>query len=370
MSGTGRERRKKDVMSSTTRGGHGRSHRPELGPYLEQLRALAAESGAQGGMRLPIGSRDLELGDWERSALDELAAATDAAPARWTSLVAEGLAFQVKLLVEMETLDLTDALDRERIIGELSQNAVIGLSLIEAAQQEINLNLRAGEMKLAKQLTAFRNKISADLNEIVDRIGKDAFDEARGAPAPRPAATPDERPEDDRSSGQRPAAQAPGRGERGRRSATATTPRRRSRSAAGRRAAVPKRSGGLKRALLVLALAAPLIPAVLLVLPRGGQPAAETRGVSLATFKHLDEVVEVSVDRSSLFVRLDTRAWSALAPYERYGLAKKIVGVAESSGYKGVLLSTTQGRHVGQWLKDGGITLSGGAPGQPGAAPR
>lgn len=337
-----------------------RLRRERLAPYLEEFLHWAMEEvDPQDVPRVvALGDRSVEIGSWERTALREARDTQDRDKDRVLSLVAEGVAVQVKLTELLHRFDhgpMPQPDELQEFLDGLITDVAVGIALQEELQRDMNQLIGFGQLADAKCLSSFRAKVVQCVSELKERIGADEFDEAErraGRLAPeRPKAESPIRPMLEEDEPVAPTwatyrdhekeAELPPRPDPEPAEPTPVQP-------------VEAKPRGLTTPLL-LALAALLVLYGVVMLPR--LKTRELPVLTLQQFSHLEMVRSITARPPSLFVVLDRQRWQAATPDERYELLQEMGRIAGEAGYNGIHARTRDGVPVGQWLKKTGVQL-------------
>ncbi len=163
-----------------------------LGPYHERLHGHPSLQNNESGSSL---AAQIGLDRWEqmglRHVLDYGQPTTSG-----LSLLFDGIALRTKVNEEMERLESGQVRGEplRALVAELITDAAIGLVLMVESQQVINDTINSGNIREAKHLSTFRNRLRDVTNRIVDRLGEAAYRKARAkaeamvAASSRPAA--------------------------------------------------------------------------------------------------------------------------------------------------------------------------------------
>jgi hypothetical protein len=334
--------------------------RERLAPYFEEFLRWAEEEldPKEIPRAVPLGAHSVEIGSWERTTLREAHEPEGSDEVRVPSLLAEGVALQVRLKELLHRFDhgpLPRPAQLQDFLDGLVTDLAVGIAVQEELQWDMNRLIGRGELADAKCVSAFRSKIVQCVSELKERLGPDEVEEAerraeRLSPdRPRetstaPPALEEEQPGvptwatygDSEQDGeappepaQEPAEAAPGEPMQ----------------------AEPR---GLNRPLLLLLFAVLAVYAVVMV------PRLKTRELPVLTleqFSHLEVVRGVTARPPSLFVDLDRQRWQAATPTERHEMLREMGRIAGEAGYNGIHARTRNGVPVGQWLKKTGVKL-------------
>ena len=149
-----------------------------LGPYYERLHGQRPPHTTESE---PSRSAEIGLDRWEqlglRHVLDYGQPTT-----RGLALLFDGIALRTKVNEEMERLESGRVRGEKlrALVAELISDAAIGLVLMVESQTVINETIDSGNIREAKHLSTFRNRLRDVTNRIVDRLGEAAQRKAQG----------------------------------------------------------------------------------------------------------------------------------------------------------------------------------------------
>jgi len=160
-----------------------RLRRERLAPYFEEfLRWADEEPDPQDVPRVvALGGRSVEIGAWERAALRKARETPGRDEGRALSLLAEGVALQVRLSELLERFDhgpMPRPAELHAFLDSLVTDVAVGIALQEELQHEMNRLIGSGRLADAKHLSAFRAKVVQCVSELKERIGEDEVEEA------------------------------------------------------------------------------------------------------------------------------------------------------------------------------------------------
>jgi hypothetical protein len=327
----------------------GNLRRAALGPYRDLVQRLAPlEDGTIGAGETQLDPGSLQLEHWATAALHGVLSRDPERRPSWGAVLLEGVAYLLKLAEDLERADRglngspRERADCRRLLGT---NAALGLALLEECQRVVDALVLAGQIADAKKLSGFRNRIVQTVNQLKDRLGEQAFQEAevlsRALVDPGGAAVRRERG----------ATVVPGPDSNVRPPATHRRPVTRvvdAGQAAERRPILKPMTALL--ATLVFAWVVVVLPRLdrtrLPVLEKSQLPANPAIGTVVAR-------------PPSLFITVDTGAWQGMGAADRLQLVHDVGAAAAAAGYHGAVLQDPAGRPVAQWLKKTGARLTG-----------
>lgn len=337
-----------------------RLRRERLAPHFgEFLRWAAEELDPQDLPRVvALEGRSVEIGSWERTALREARETHGRNADRALSLLAEGVALQVRFGELVERFDhgpLPRPAELQTFLDALVTDVAVGIALQEELQHEMNRLIGSGRLANAKHLSAFRAKVVQCVSELKERIGEDEVEEAerraeRLSPE-RPSADPASLPELEEDEPDAPSWATYRDGED-----DAEHPPRPSQHPAEAAPMQPVHAEPRARIRpLLLVLAALVVVYGIVNFPRLETP--ELTVLTLEHFSHLDVVQGITARPPSLFIVLDRRRWQAASVDERRELLQEMGRIAGDAGYNGIHARTRDGAPVGQWMKKTGVQL-------------
>jgi hypothetical protein len=344
---------------------HAHDREELLGPYLRKLAGLGQHQGqAEFPSRITIGAQSFHVDPWERQAVLRSLESAPFGPQRWYSLLAQGVALQVKALADIEKLTAAKSADNRAVArAELQLDAAIGFALMTELQRTVDQMVVAGEMELANRVTQFRNKLSHGVRALEEFIGRDALDEAEDH-AHKLVILPEvpgaKRKED-----------APGHTKGQLDLQTLLKLEEDLLRAAAQPALLPAEraapppvvssvlSAGPRlslRAFLGIVLLS-LAAAWYTVVGRRALNRAELPAFSLAEFRSTPQIVQIVSRPPSLFVVLEDKAWRGMSDSQRLELVESVGRRLSAVGYTGAHFSSSAGRTVAQWLRKTGAQL-------------
>jgi hypothetical protein len=289
---------------------------------------------------ITLGEHQLSLDPWERSVLQDYRDGKLGIEHLWAPLLAEGLAFQMKCLHQVEQLArISDLFEQgnpdltERQLEQCEQminTAAIGLAVLQDIQTAIDQAIVEGELEPAKNLVGFRNRSEQSINLLKQFLGEEGFLRAQNKSETMVTTYEDDQdPFADVAPEAAPELVTP---------ILATN-------------ASPKNLKGFY--LTVLCLSA-LAWAVFILPNLRPEPLPQ---LGLAEFKELPAIQAVMARPPSLFVTLNDSSWQALTEPEKLYLLKRTGSFAMAAGYSGAQFRNQAGVPVGQWLKKTGVKL-------------
>jgi hypothetical protein len=318
-----------------------------LAPFLEHLEGE------------PPLHPSIVLDRWERSALDDALIANGNGK-KYGPLLIEGVAWQSKYyseLDELESKEFTTAEVLEKSRECLVVNAAIGMALMDEMQRMIDSMVLSGAMGEAKKLTGYRNKLHQIVQEIKERVGAEAYVEAKElsrelvAPLEKTkraasTATPIDIESDEAY------AVKPGKlaeKEEGPPKQIKLDRYKKLRMAMP----VEERPSHFKKLFAVFGVS--LVAWLILVLP--GVMRTPLPELSVPELPSLEAVLEVDARPPSLYVVVSANRWNGMAADRRLQWVEQIGQTASASGYTGIHVRTDEGAAVAQWLKEKGARL-------------
>jgi hypothetical protein len=315
-----------------------------LAAYLEQMSLTRDSTDGPAAVEMIFGPHRLELDPWETAVLERALAGDFDDAEEWPTLLAEGLAFQAKLLVDSESDGDAATPGREDAIRDQQlTNAAIGLSLLEETQRVINHMVLSGELNQAKKLSTFRNKIGHTVSELKDSLGPDDYERAE-AMAQEMVPELEERPSATRREEPLRFDEPP-----------ATGAGTESRPAPRARRVKKKRPVDYTRPLLFLLAGLSVVWLVIAVPRLTHRPMTVLQPHDLPTHEAIDGI---SARPPSLYVDLDVEAWNGLSRGQRLELIEEIGSVAAGAGYTGAQFRVAERGTVGRWLERRGAELT------------
>jgi len=312
-----------------------------LAPFINKLGINCdKEQDGQVPDVISLGEQALSLDPWERTVLQDYRDGKQGTECLWAPLLAEGLAFQMKCLHQIEQLvrisDLFEEDDpnlAEKQVAHCEQlvnTAAIGLAVLQDIQTAIDQAIIDGELEPAKNLVAFRNRSEQSINLLKQFLGDTDFQRAqtKSESMVNPADV----------------AEDPFHG-----LATEEAPHLEHLTSAGK----PGKSNFKAFALGILCLS--VITWTVLVMPNlRPEPLPQ---LGLTEFKELPAIQAVTARPPSLFVTLNDASWQALTEVEKLVLLERTGSFAMAAGYSGAQFWNQAGAPIGQWLKKKGASL-------------
>ena len=309
-----------------------RELRERLTPYVEKLSIVAAPGESGQAPAVVAGSQRMETNAWEREAL---ARALDGATEdEWEGLLVEAYALEAKYLTEFAENDADGEAFSEPQRNRLTDDATLGLILMEQTQRAVNAMVLSGQIDQAKHLSTFRNRIGHTVTAMKEQLGDQAFciAEARSVKIvppvePGPVHAPIAEPP--------PVKRAP-------KSVCEPAPE------------TDGRAEYTRPLLLILAVA--IVAWVIVVLPRLSHEPMHV--LTIHELPHSTMIAELTARPPSLFVELRSDEWTGLGPDERLRIVEEIGQAARASGYTGAQFTSSEGGTVASWLREAGATLT------------
>jgi hypothetical protein len=148
-----------------------------LGPYHERLHGHRPTMPTTSG---PNQSTEIGLDRWEQMGLRHVLDYGQPTTVG-LALLFDGIALRTKVNEEMDRLESGRVRGEElrSLVAELITDAAIGLVLMVESQTLINETINAGNIREAKHLSSFRNRLRDVTNRIVDRLGDAAHRKAQ-----------------------------------------------------------------------------------------------------------------------------------------------------------------------------------------------
>lgn len=346
-----------------------------LNPFIAELQSALGASQkptAEGEtVCLCVSGRELTVDPWTTERIDPQAHVNDALEADCRRVVTQSVALLAKCGGDLSALESADPQNTGGLYmarAEVMLDAAIGGSLVKDIQCIVDNLLKAGRFEEANGLSKFNHQLRntvyelrkridpeyrSTIEDLVDRLAETGSvdvpatsgADAAAAPAAEPAGAPRRR---------RAPAAAPAMHHRPHRSARpAHAEAEELASSAGKLPSfqLPLRTKVLGAMLLVtgLILFLAILPVLFPARPSGEPP------VSAASFPGLVRGVEDHWP--GLYVILEPEAWDAMDQDARIELLHELSAGLTSRRYKGALVRTPDGRPLGQWLWNNGVTL-------------
>jgi hypothetical protein len=313
-----------------------------LAGYLEQMSLIRDSADGPAAVALIFGPHRLELDRWETAVLERALADPDDAEG-WTTLLAEGLAFQAKHLVDSEADGDAATPEQEGAIRDQQlTNAAIGLSLLEETQRAINTMVLSGALDQAKKFSTFRNKIGHTVSTLKDSLGPEDYERAETM-AQEMVPELEQQPSAARSDEPLRFDDLPATG-------TGSDSRR-----VARARRVKKRPVNRTRPLLLVFAGLAVVWLVIAVPRLTHRPLPVLQSQDLPAHEAIDGI---SARPPSLYVDLDVKAWNGLSRGQRLELIDEIGSVAAGAGYTGAQFRVAERGTVGRWLEHRGAELT------------
>lgn len=318
-----------------------------LKPYLKRLPSMLA---ALKGADVQIGERTLSLNAWEHAVLTRaLAAEPGVEP--WENLLAEGVAFKIKLLQDLASSPVSPD-DRALLPDDspLWADSAEGALLLGDLKAALNDRIAVGDRNNYKSLNEFRNKLFNFLNEV--RHLEDPKRAVAISDEPAPAGVP----------------------------GTVFSARdgRQARLAAREAASsVVKRMAGdrpnvsnlkmrvvtqkelnlrmVRFAVLCALLVVAAIVAVVLLWPASSMERGKS--LTLADFKNIRPVVAVEAAPPKVTITVERVEWEKMYPPLRQSILREIGKRVGAAGYDEAVIQTPDGVRQAGWTETGGIAL-------------
>jgi len=361
-----------------------------LNPFIAELQSALGASPKpvlEGEtICLRVSGRELTVDPWTTERLDPQARVNDALEADCRRVVTQSVALLAKCGGDLSALEGQDPQSTGGLYmarAEVMLDAAIGGSLVKDIQRVMDDLLKAGRHEEASGLSKFNHQLRhtvyelrkcidpeyrSTIEELAEQLAETGAVDVPEKPATDapPAPVPSRRatPQPDRS---RPATPAPAPPLRRHGSARPAHAAAEAAATAGRLPSfdLPLRTKVLGAMLLVTAfiLFLAILPVLFPARPAGEPP------VSAASFPGL--VRSVEDHWPGLYVTLETEAWDALDQAGRIELLHELSAGLTSRRYKGAFVRTPDGRPLGQWLWNNGVTLldDGAEQWEPGTPP-
>jgi hypothetical protein len=350
-----------------------RARREALSPQVDEFLIWATQMVDPQNVPhfVELGGLPIELGSWEREALQKGAEAAAAEIGRTMELLAEGVAIQqryVDLIGRFEHGPMPPPSELPAFLEDLVTSLAVGIAVQDELQFDMNSLIGGGRLADAKCLSRFRAKVAQGVSDLKERVGAVELEQAerRAAgltgkppkdttpvfiddmPLPEPAALREQEPE------------APSWARRGSESTLppwladeAAAPESASQTEVPAPEARPRRL--LKPMLHVLA--GLVVVLALVTIPRMGSPEIPPV-LTMKSFSHLEAVRRVAARPPSLYVVLDGPLWQDKTPEEKTRLLEEIGQIADQAGYNGMRARVRDAGTVGEWLKKTGVRVT------------
>ncbi len=344
---------------------------PAVVPYLERAAAFLVErGGADQTTVIPVGARTLKLQTWQRQVLRS-AIESGAPTASWQLPVAEATALHLGLLLDLESLDQTEAGAESRPALEASLQATAGLAegYLELLRNDSNLAVSQGDVNLAKKFTACRTGLQETLREIyrlVDRpaaVPPPAAAARAASPAPAgPAATPVVA----EATGQRASASGLAPLEPAAEGASADQPQEedelteeevRSATVVARSIARGRKLAKKRRRQYILLGVLGAVALAWFFIFLFSKPPVTFRPLAMADFQGMPVIQQVVARPPSLYIVVAPQRWQALSASERESTVARIGQTLAGAGYSGAVLKRPDGVVVATWLRSTGVKV-------------
>jgi len=295
---------------------------------------------------LELGEQQLSLDPWERSVLQDSRDGKHGVEQGWAPLLAEGLAFQMKCLHQVEQLrrissqfDPNDpelANQKDLVQEQMINNGAVGMAVVADIKYAIDQATLDGENTPAKHLSGFLHRIETGVNLLKQFMDEEAnirvenkseamINQSVAPSQPHLQETLEEILDLDNLDDMDNLVEA--------------------------QPEPPKNHLG---PLLIL-LSLLVISWLVFILPRLGKQSLPQ--LELATFNQISSIQTVTARPPSLYVTLDESSWQAMPANDRLDVLEQTGHLASTAGYTGVHFRVRSGTTVGRWLKKGGASL-------------
>jgi len=320
---------------------------PALEPYIAKLREWVRQRDKpakfESRTTISIDGQNLVVDAWEQEQL-ELYLAGDAPENPAAHLVSHVVALALKTCVDVRRLKgHTERASASLYLrqAELMMDAAIGAALLRQMQQEVDRLVMVGELERAKLLSSSTNKLARAIPRAKRSVSESERQRTGPAPAPslnRPARAPAVR------GAQQPTlleelAERPIQ-------ARWSAKKRRRRRKRGEPLTLPSRTEMLTLLLGVtgvLWIGFVLLPSLI---------DDRANPVLRDDLPRAELIASIEALPPSLYVSVDPEVWTQLSDVEKYDLVDQVAGSVTVRGYDGVLVRTTVGRPVAQWLRE------------------
>jgi len=337
-------------MSTTILKAPTRAHRrqPALDPYVERLHRHFAESEAsslQDG--IDVAGRRVVVEPWIGEAIRDSLAFGLGGDAHF-ALLTQAIALRMKIVRDASHLkrELTGPTRELYVVqAELMLDTAMTMALLREIQQAIDDEVRAGQMDRAKQWTQLKHSMHGAATGLKSTL---ADSERRRADVLT----------DDLTDQPASAAQtaAPNRYAPMMQKLAAQEAERKRLAQVRRRALKVLDHLPSRTELLVASLAiAVAVWLGFVKLPEHFR--APLPVLAVKDFPRSDGFLEIEARPPSLYVTLDSAAWSTMSREQRTQLVRTASSVLLTNDYTGAWMRTVDGRPVAQWLSGSGVRL-------------
>lgn len=291
-----------------------------------------------------IANCGLELERWEMDAVMRGVHGARSGGNGWEASLAEGVALHAKFLSEIAQIETEEPLPPEQwkqVRTQLIWTGAIALALMDEIQFAVDAMVLSGNVKQAKKVSAFRNKLSRLSGQIEERVGEKAYRQAASLAkelvAPAEALTPAPPRLKEEAEGP----PLPARYEH------------QTRVSAVQHIEIKESTSRTKP--LLIAFASVIVLWMVLVAPRFLRSELPTLTKGELAFS--PAIQTVTARPPSLFLVVDGAAWEGMPSDQREELVREVGRTAEAAGYTGVNLRLDSGGTVGQWSVNRGVQL-------------
>ena len=337
-------------MSTTILKAPTRAHRrqPALDAYVEQLHRYFAESEAASLQEgIDVAGRRVAVEPWVADALRNSLAFGLGGDAQF-ALLTQAVALRMKIVDDASQLkrELSGPTRKLYVVqAELMLDAAMTMALLREIQQAIDDEVRAGHMDRAKQWTQLKNSmhgaatgLKSTLADAERRRADVLTDDLTDQPAvAAEVATP---------SRYAPMMQK-----------LAAEDAERMRLARVRHRALVALDHLPSRTELLVAFLAIAVAVWLGFVKLPEHFRTPLPRLAVKEFPRSDGFLEIEARPPSLYITLDSAAWSALDHDARRHQVRTVSSVLLTNDYTGVWLRTEEGRPVAQWLSGSGVRL-------------
>jgi len=313
-----------------------------LRPVLAQIEPLLVKAReSEHAVRLRIEPHAVEVSPWERDVvLDVLAGErteTNTTPYR----VVEAIAWQVRVLGDLQRLAKKSAEERDTVRGDLYRDAVLGTAIYQELQQIVGALVVSGKRDAVQPLSQLQNKVNRALKLVRQELPPELANGLRDAAASL-VSVPDEA-----------RLEAP----------PEPKPRRRRRPAEAQeqpadvtirvhRPAAKDGGPGLAHVVLLVLGTALLVGGLVFALT--GKP----RQVEPTDLAMQPGIVSVAGEAPAFEVTVDPLAWRGMDEGARTRLVFSVASVIKKKGYTTARFVLPDGRVVAEWEKGKRVRFS------------
>jgi intracellular sulfur oxidation DsrE/DsrF family protein len=329
-----------------------------LDAYVDRIRCWSSAPAQSDS--IPFENAEVEVGPWAARAIHRFCSAPNPTKGEAEELVTQGVAVMAKCRTDLrqggiDTADLTQTFARQ---AEMMLGVAVGTVVVRALQQKSNALLTEGNNEDAGELNQFqhdvrhavqdvRNALNENekrrANEIASAFLKEgvqpSVESDRGAPVAAPAAPPS-------------------------RSAATSRPRRRAEVPASRRPHVfhvdPPRPTRVRGFLIPIAGFLALVAVGIYGLARNaGTPIQGDASESLiAAMADVRGITEVQDRMPYIVLTVHADFWASSGESERHDWIGELSRTVERHGYTGLLVRTTSGVPLAEWVRDRGVKFA------------